>query len=331
MHRSGTSATAHTLVELGLSTADFDDLIEPGPHNERGYWESRTITRFDESVLRHLGGTWSAPPRPVDGWEKSDDTAMRELRSRAAGVAKSSLGPPPAVMKDPRLCFTLPLWRAVLTDDPVAVVVFRDPLEVAHSLQRRDGFPLTLGLALWHRYVRHSLASVAGLPVLVVEYGRSVDEPERLVRELAAFLGGHGISPQRDTRDRAARVLREDLRHQRDLSPVASTLEGEHEQLLDVLRGAVGGHDRWSAPDLPAEPSWVDDVIDLTRSGQAVTAALLAAQHELKWVKKSRLFRATHALWRVTGKGPVLSTVEETSVGVAPGANGASSAPTVAR
>ena len=52
---------------------------------------------------------------------------------------------------------------------PVAVLVFRDPMEVARSLQERDGFPLTLGLALWHRYVRQSLVSVDRLPVLVVE------------------------------------------------------------------------------------------------------------------------------------------------------------------
>ncbi len=103
MHRSGTSATAHTLAELGLSTPDSDDLIAAGPHNERGYWESRTISRFDERVLRYLGGTWSAPPRPVPGWERLHDAKIGELRSQAgelvtstfAATANRDEGPPP--------------------------------------------------------------------------------------------------------------------------------------------------------------------------------------------------------------------------------------------
>lgn len=207
MHRSGTSATAHTLAELGLSTPDSDDLIEAGPYNERGYWESRTISRFDESVLRRLGGTWSAPPRISAGWEMSPDATMKELRAQAAELAASTFGRPPVVMKDPRLCLTLPLWRAVLSSEPIAVLIFRDPLEVALSLQGRDGFPLTLGLALWHRYVRQSMASLIGLPVLVAEYAKALDEPQRWVSDLVAFLGANGITVGESRSDQAARVL----------------------------------------------------------------------------------------------------------------------------
>ena len=177
MHRSGTSATAHTLVELGLSSPRAGDLIGSNQYNERGHWESKTISRFDESVLRQLGGTWSAPPRTPGGWEEADDLSMKELRSQAAQLASEVLPRPPTVMKDPRLCLLLPLWRKVLSKEPIAVLVFRDPLEVALSLQQRNGFPLTLGLALWHRYVRQSLVSLAGLPTLVVEYGRVLEEP----------------------------------------------------------------------------------------------------------------------------------------------------------
>jgi hypothetical protein len=84
----------------------------------------------------------------------------------------------------------------------------------------------------------------------------------------------------------------------------------------------LGAHESWSAPELPEEPIWVEDVISLSWAGQAVTAAMLSAQHELKWVKKSRLFRATHALWRMTGTGPVLSSFEESSDAADSHANG---------
>jgi hypothetical protein len=309
MHRSGTSATAHTLVELGLSTPRAGDLIGANQYNERGHWESKRLSRFDENVLRQLGGTWSAPPTMSAGWEDAADARVKELRSQAAELAADILPRPPAVMKDPRLCLLLPFWRKVLPEDPVAVLVFRDPLEVALSLQRRNQFPLTLGLALWHRYVRQSLVSLSGLPVLVVEYGRVLEEPGRFVLELAEFLEDSGITPGRDRADQASQVPAGGLRHHGN-APAVAALEVEHRPLLSVLRASLGPHESWSTPELPEEPVWVEDVISLSWAGQAVTAAMHSAQDELKWLKRSRLFRAISAIWRMTGTGPVVSPVE---------------------
>ncbi len=327
MHRSGTSATAHCLAELGLSSAPEGDIINGDRYNERGYWESQTLTKFDESVLRHLGGTWSAPPDLPSGWDVSDDDEMIRLRTRATELAHSILAPPPSVMKDPRLCLTLPLWRSIMEREPVAILVFREPLEVALSLQRRNEFPLTLGLALWHRYVRQSLASVVGLPVLVVEYERALDDPRQFVDDLASFLDANGIAPGADRSDQATGIFERDLQHHRRSSS-DTTLESEQRPILEVLRGCLGVHEQWSVPELPAEPAWVSDVINLTWAGQAVTVAmettedeLKTAQDELKWLKRSRLFRATRAVWRMTGSGPVLSAPVEAD-GVDAGANG---------
>lgn len=308
MHRSGTSVTAHTLVELGLSTSR-DDLIAAGPYNERGYWESQTVSTFDESVLRQLGGTWSAPPLAPAGWETTEDAAMEELKWTAADLAADMLPRMPTVMKDPRLCLTLPLWRSVLSEAPVAVLVFRDPIEVALSLQQRDGFPVTLGLALWHRYVCQSLRSVVGLPVLAVEYARMLDDPSQFVRDLSLLLEDNGIRPGSGRADQAAAVLTGDLRHQGKTRPDMA-LDSENQPLLDLLRASLGLHEKWAVPELPEEPLWVEDVIRLSWAGQAVTAALQVAQDELKWVKRSRLFRATHAIWRVTSTGPARSPAD---------------------
>jgi hypothetical protein len=322
MHRSGTSATANCLAELGLRTPDPDDLIRASNHNERGHWESKTLTKFDESILRQLGGTWSAPPCLLAGWEDADDRAMRDLRSKATELATAKLAHPPQVIKDPRLCLTLPLWRRVMPSEPVAVLVFREPLEVALSLQRRDGFPLSLGLALWYRYVRQSLVSLADLPVLVVEYARALDEPRQWVDDLVTFLGDNGITPGSDRSEDASQVLKGDLRHHHE-STVSASLESDLQALLDVLRSRLGAHEKWSIPELMPEPVWVSDVISLTWAGQAVTTAMESAQEELKWLKKSRLFRVTNAVWRMTGKGPVLSRAENSYDAAGPGSNGA--------
>jgi hypothetical protein len=321
MHRSGTSATAHMLVELGLSTPPSGDLIGAGPFNQRGYWETTTVSRFDELILRQLGGTWSAPPRSGPGWPDADDPAMGALRGRAVEISETILAHPPLVMKDPRLCLTLPFWRRVLPSEPVAVLVYRDPLEVALSLLERDGFPLTLGLALWQRYVRESFASVEGLPVLVVEYAQALRDPPALVAEVSAFLDAHGITTGSHRAQGAAAVFAAELRHHRS-DALHGALRADQQDLLDVLRSRRGAFDSWHAPALPAEPSWVGDVIELSWSGQVVTAAMQVSRQELKWLQRSRLFRATSALWRVTGTGPALSAAGGEVGDPARGSNG---------
>ncbi len=246
MHRSGTSATAHTLVELGLSTPDPGDLIQPGPQNERGYWESQTVARFDESVLRHLGGTWSAPPSPAAGWEGADDAGMRALRARATELAASVFGPPARRHEG-----SPPLRDApALADRPAhrsrrGARVPR-PDGGRTFLQQRDGFPLTLGLALWHRYVRQSLVSVDRLPVLVVDYGRSLEEPPSDggrpddVPDRTRHHAGSGPI------ELAAQVLFSATCSTTARGARTTTLVKDLQPLLDVLRDRLGVHGAWS-------------------------------------------------------------------------------------
>jgi hypothetical protein len=313
MHRSGTSAVTNAIHELGVGLPHDTTMIGTGPYNEKGHWESQELARFDEALLRHLGGTWAAPPVPEPGWERSDDPAFVSLRERALGLADRCFSRPPIVIKDPRLCITLPLWRSVLGRQPCAVLIVRDPLEVARSLQTRDGFPLTLGLAIWERYVQHSVRSVAGMPVFALEYEALLDEPAARIGELAEFVRSCGIEVPPQRLADAAEVLEQDLRHHQ--SSENDQLSNHHREVLEILRASYGPHDEWSTPLLPDEPGWVDDVVWLTAAGLAVTASLDAARNELKWIKRSRLFRTSRAFWRATGTGPELSGTDQGETG----------------
>jgi hypothetical protein len=321
MHRSGTSAVANVMARLGLSLPDETDLITPGPYNERGYWESRRFVTYDDRVLRHLGGTWSAPPAPAPGWELVDDVAMAELRAGAREFARVEFTDPHLVLKDPRLCITLPLWRTVFEAAPVAVLVLRDPLEVARSLEHRNDFPLTLSLALWRRYVQQSVAAVEGLPVFVVEYGELLRDPEGRVHALTSFLAEHGLPLDAAASD-AVEALAPDLRHHRDhpdedLLALEAVLREQREFAAALV--SHGGAETWSPPALPPEPGWVGDLIELVVAGEMVTFAQAATRRELRNIKRSRLFGATRAFWRATSTGPALSDDPE-DTGAAPSA-----------
>jgi hypothetical protein len=310
MHRSGTSGLAHTLATLGIALPDPDDLVPPGPGNEEGHWESQSLLRADNELLGLLGGAWHAPARTFPGWEQPAGPIPESFRAHATQLARTAFARSPMVLKDPRLCITLPFWRTVLEHEPCAVFVFRDPLEVALSLRaRHSDLPLTLGLALWDRYVRHAASALAGMPVFAVEYPSMFGEPGRGIGDLVAFLADCGIHVPSENIASASGILEPGLRYQRADGDEPASLADQVRPLLEALRTSLGAHERWSPPELPAELSWVEDVIELTRAGQAVAAALQFAQWEYKMIEASRLMRATQALWRVTGRGPVLSVL----------------------
>ena len=134
MHRSGTSAVAGLLRLFGLTVPEREDL-DCAPENAGGHLGGRTLSAFDEGLLNTLGGSWDRPPILTPGWEQvSELDASRRLALDAFEVAFGS-DPGPVVFNDPRLSLLLPFWRELLGRPLIAVLVCRDPLEVAASLQ----------------------------------------------------------------------------------------------------------------------------------------------------------------------------------------------------
>jgi hypothetical protein len=312
MHRSGTSAVANAVARLGFALPDETDLITPGPYNERGYWESRRFVTYNDRILQYLGGTWSSPPNPLVRWEDSKSPELVELKSGARDFSLREFTEAHMVLKDPRLCLVLPLWRQVFDRPPVAVLVLRDPLEVARSLEHRNDFPVSFGLALWRRYVQQSVAAVEGLPVFVADYQSILQDPRTSIGELCDFLADQDLGRSgHDRIDEAVDAFEPELRHHRSDDGAEPLLVADQRAFAAELLRVRGGHNRWSPPSVPDEPSWVDDFIQLSADGEMVTFARVAAENELRWIKRSRLFGATRMVWRVTSSGPTLSPFPE--------------------
>jgi hypothetical protein len=295
MHRSGTSATAGLLIGLGLEGPRGDDLIPADSSNERGHWESESVHQCNAHILTALGATSYAPPLVENGWENAP--RFDEARREAAAWFTSTSSGRALVLKDPRLCLTLPLWRTALPARLGAVLVLRDPLEVARSLQARDHIPVMLGLAMWDRYLRTAAAGLAGLPTLVVEYDAMLANPVKATEAMSEFLEQQlGVEAESGRRDTAAGRLDPRLRHQ-------DTERDEYDDIVQPLRdvyGALaerrGGHDAWDPPVLPPAPPWVDDVVFLRRE-------FASTVRELYWIKESRAYRLVSGLWRIKGGG----------------------------
>ncbi|MGB8843324.1 MAG: hypothetical protein WCC64_19890 [Aliidongia sp.] len=210
MHRSGTSALTRILSLCGASLPRH--LIEPAmQNNEAGFWEPGEIVALHDEILAAAGSSWHDPRRFPAAW--FDSAAAAPFEDRLARLIEAEFGAAPLiVMKDPRLCRMLPLWRRVLARlkiEPLAVIAIRHPQEVAASLQKRDGFGDGIALLLWlghflaaeheSRDLRRCFVTYDQLltdgPGVAERIGHTLalpwpHPPQQAAPEIAAFLSG---------------------------------------------------------------------------------------------------------------------------------------------
>lgn len=257
MHRSGTSAAAGVVNRLGVPTVTQGDLLPPDEANPKGYWESDVLRTFNDELLAAVRRTWTLPPRrPID-WAADERAAP--LRRLAATRFRADFGRPQWVWKDPRACLTLPFWLAALGLEPAVVLVHRDPLEVAASLAQRDGFELQRGLALWERYVRHSLFVARGRPTLVSGYDELLVDPVAWASRVGEFLRGRGLEIGEPDAGELTWFVDPALRRARGAD--RATVSPEQAGLARLLVELRGKHERFEPPELGPETDWVEDVV----------------------------------------------------------------------
>lgn len=155
MHRSGTSAFARFLNLLGPALPG-----QPIPsvknNNEFGFWESRPVIAINDRILADRGVAWDGSEIEI----RHEVTDQRLVRSEYLAVIRRFLinagaGKKDIVIKDPRLCRTLGFWMAAINDigsDVAVLIPYRHPLEVAASLERRDGFDTSRSLDIWFEH-----------------------------------------------------------------------------------------------------------------------------------------------------------------------------------
>jgi hypothetical protein len=255
MHRSGTSAVAAALETAGLTTGPRAEQLEPSPDNPDGFFELRAVNDLNDEVLRHLGGSWDGPPHRPEGW--ADDPRITAYVDRARNIVASAMGADRFLVKDPRITLLLPLWRRALLDRCCAVMIIRDPAEVAWSLALRDGLPTMTGLALWSAYNRSALAGLSGLPTFVCRFEDLVEHPMDVLTELSQSLRRWGqLGDEVDVSEWVGRIkpeLRRSTwpRNQSELLDIPGEVDALHKSLCEHL----GPHDSFQ-PETASEPGW---------------------------------------------------------------------------
>ena len=190
MHRSGTSLCAHVLHALGV---DMTDTPDPVPSNPKGQWERLEIVGLHDRVLELFGRGYFTPLHDLalpPGWPQ--DPRLAPIRRELAAYFAPRLAQGAAIgFKDPRTCRLLPLWRDVIAGldvDAKFVLCLRHPVQVARSLDRRDGLPPDSGEYRWFSYMADVVGQLRDETVCTIEYEDWFADPAGNAAKLAAVL-----------------------------------------------------------------------------------------------------------------------------------------------
>lgn len=191
MHRSGTSVVTRLINMMGAYFGPEGSSLGFSSQNPKGFWERRDVLGLDEALLHSAGADWHRVSQFK--LENISPTARATFDQGAKELVYRLDANRPWVIKEPRLCLLFPFWRPLL-ENPVCVLLHRPPLAVAQSLQERNGFPLSLGTALWERYMLDALTASTGLPRVLVSYEAILANPLAEAEELWKQLSNLGVT-----------------------------------------------------------------------------------------------------------------------------------------
>lgn len=184
--------------------------MAPSSDNPKGFFEDLDIVNLNDNLLRDNGSYWDAPVFVGQGplsWDATHlDAGVKLLTAKLARE-------PRLAIKDPRLCLLLPFWRAVAESLNIPLrlcLVFRDPLDVAASLQQRNDLPLSIGLGLTQAYWSQLLTDTDP-DSFVVSYDKFLKHPDVTLGRIATWL--ERPSDAQTTRHFLDDFLDEDMQH----------------------------------------------------------------------------------------------------------------------
>ncbi|MDL1970808.1 MAG: sulfotransferase [Candidatus Desulfofervidaceae bacterium] len=182
MHRSGTFMTSGILKILGVNIGK--NLMGPHWSNPFGHFENWEFVKLNDQILEAAGGSWNRPP------EKENILAQKErfslqIRNLIQREKSEIWG-----WKDPRTSLTIELYLPYL-ENHYFVVCYREPLNIAKSLKRRDGMEIDEGLrltAIYNQRIKEFFEKYPDLKRIDLFYEDIVTNPDKWLKILIDFL-----------------------------------------------------------------------------------------------------------------------------------------------
>lgn len=189
MHRSGTSAVAKSLQVLGV---DLGDCLEPPAQdiNAKGYWEDIDIVRLNEQMLAACNLQWHSLKAFTE--HDADFLCQQGFLLEATAMLRTKMQNIQCFgFKDPRTAKLLPFWQRVFAATQFEVkyvVAYRNPLSVADSLAKRDGFARAKSFLLVLDYLSSCFDVLQTAQSAFIDYDALMHMPMQQLEHLAQQL-----------------------------------------------------------------------------------------------------------------------------------------------
>lgn len=185
-----------------------DNLMHPNAANETGFWEPINLVHANDRFLADCGTSWDSI-RPIQS--KPENSINKKYKEEIANIFEKEYGDAKmVVLKDPRICRFAKFYLELLDEmgfRTFSFIPFRNPLDVAESLRKRDEMSSAWSALLWLRHVIDaefatrdrqrmfvSFSNLLGDPVGILEKIRSIEPelaselPDQLRADIEAFV-----------------------------------------------------------------------------------------------------------------------------------------------
>ena len=174
--RSGTSAIAGALNHMRIPMGKF--FTVPNEGNPKGFWEDNNFVNINVALL---ASELSHPQLRLR--TSTFRQARKLLEERQAEYALWGV-------KDPRFCFTFPLYAVLLGDDLKVILTLRDIEHTALSMNRLFSVGVKRTTATIEGYkeaINYSLEGYTG-PRLDVQFDDLMGDPASELQRIAEFV-----------------------------------------------------------------------------------------------------------------------------------------------
>ena len=183
MHRSGTSVLGRIITRLGFYPGPEDQLMEPLDENPTGFWERRDVRNINDKILAFNNSSWDCP---YEAFPFSRELP-EELSHSISSIVSKMESRYPYFIKDPRFSLTALHWFNKYTNF-FPILAIRNPFEVALSLNKRNSFPIELGLAIWEVYTISALNILNNDNYFLYDYNTLITDPKDTISRLLVIL-----------------------------------------------------------------------------------------------------------------------------------------------
>ena len=213
MHRSGTSALTGLLVALGCHAGRH--LLPSNEFNAHGYFECSDIVAVHDELLDALGSIWHQVLPISPDWTMGP--VAQKAKSRLISIFQLEYGTSSiCVLKDPRMCRLLPLWRDVFAELKIApsfIITARRPEEVAASLLRRNEFHANKSLLLYVSYLLDAERHTRSCRRTFVDFDWLLRDWEAALEKISSALDLALFPVSEGTSEKVRAFLSPELKH----------------------------------------------------------------------------------------------------------------------